>query len=99
MKVYAQWLEYPTGQGAYGSGGWSRNAKRRPAPVLKEVVGDAELVGKAWIIGGVRKLKCNLWALEDGRLLKQDYPDYKAPEWLSEPLQRSVMMAQASPAL
>jgi len=32
------WYEYPTGNRAYGGGGWSRYAKHRPAPERVEVI-------------------------------------------------------------
>lgn len=93
MKVFYQWQEYPVAQGLYGSGGWSRNARRRPAPVVKEGVGIAVQSGKSWVVDGVRKLKLNLWSLEDGSELKRDYPELATPKSVLDCLPRAIHMA------
>jgi hypothetical protein len=73
-RVY--WYDYPTGQGAYGSGGWSRHAKHRPQPVM--VIKDVDateilFTGKSVVIAGVRKLKCTIVSKRSGEVLRADY--------------------------
>lgn len=90
MRVYYQWLEFPVGNRAYGAGGWSRGAKCRPAPEIKEGVAEATQSGKSWVVGGVRKLKCNLWDLATGEQLRKDYPDLAKPASLDDALLRAM---------
>ena len=67
--------EYPTGNRPYGGGGWSRHAKRKPAPVLtiREVL-NPKLHGKSVIFDGLRKLKCTIVRKNDGAIVREDYP-------------------------
>lgn len=72
LVVY--WYDYPAGQGAYGSGGWSRHAKHRPHPVLVTKRPQAvEFSGKSVIVDGIRKLKCTIVRESTGEVLRQDY--------------------------
>jgi hypothetical protein len=97
MKVYYQWLEFRVGNRAYGGGGWSRKAKSRPAPEIREGFAEAFRSGKSWMVDGQRKLKLNLWNSETGEELKRDYPKIKAPAWLQNPLVRQVKAVQGVP--
>lgn len=81
-----QWYDYPERSGSYGSGGWSRHAKHRPQPKLVERVAKVTFNGKSVQIGGVRKLKVNLFDLIECKVIRSDYPKIKLPAWLSEPL-------------
>jgi hypothetical protein len=69
------YYEYPTGNRAYGGGGWSSRARHRPAPVLtiKETKNPA-LSGKSVLFDGIRKLKCTIVRCRDGAVLREDYP-------------------------
>lgn len=69
------YYEYPTGNRAFGGGGWSSRARHRPAPVLtiKETKNPA-LSGKSVIFDGIRKLKCTIVRCRDGAVLREDYP-------------------------
>ena len=70
----AYYYEYPTGNRAYGGGGWSRRAKRRPAPELRTVKPDlVETKGKSVYLDGVRKLKVTL-INSAGEIVREDYP-------------------------
>ena len=76
MKLTIKWFEYPTRKGPYQSGGWSRNARRRPSPVeITKVTDESNVVlkGKSVFVEGVRKLKCNIYA-ENGIVIRNDYP-------------------------
>ena len=70
-----KYLVFQSGQGPYGSGGWSRNARHRPQPTV--VTKDTDSVffqGKSVIVDGVRRLKCNVWdALK--KPVRIDYPE------------------------
>jgi hypothetical protein len=77
MKLIIKWFEYPTNQGSNGSGGWSKNAKHRPQPVVmtKIINGpDFSIKGKSVYFNGIRKLKCNVWG-EDGGVIRKDYAE------------------------
>lgn len=90
MKVFYQWIEFPVGNRAYGGGGWSRKAKSRPAPVVREGIGEAIEKGKSLIVAGQRKLKLNAWCMEGGHVVRRDYPDLVQPAWLSDPVIRAA---------
>jgi hypothetical protein len=72
-RIY--YYEYPTGNRAYGGGGWSSRARHRPAPVLtiKETKNPA-VSGKSVLFDGIRKLKCTIVRCRDGAILREDYP-------------------------
>lgn len=74
-RFTVKYLVFPVGNRAYGGGGWSRNARHRPAPEIVEVK-DAvvELKGRSVIVNGVRRLKCNVWD-GLGKPIRIDYPD------------------------
>lgn len=70
------WYDYPTGNRAYGAGGWSRSARHRPAPVLRRVAARGSKIhfkGKSVFINGVRKLKCTIVQQNSGAILREDY--------------------------
>ena len=70
----AYYYVYPTGNRAYGGGGWSRRAKRRPAPELRTVTPEVvEIKGRSVYLDGVRKLKVTLIA-STGEVVREDYP-------------------------
>lgn len=70
----AVWLEYPTGQGQYGSGGWSSRAKHRPQPQRKEVITkDVDFKGNSVIVEGKTKRKLNLFDAVTGKVIRADY--------------------------
>ena len=69
-QVY--WLEYPKGRMPYGRGGWSKQAKYRPRPVLKTANMDQiEESGKSIIVAGKRKLKATI--IQNGKIVREDY--------------------------
>jgi hypothetical protein len=72
-RIY--YYDYPTGNRAFGGGGWSSKAKSRPAPmlVIKETL-NPEIKGKSVLFDGVRKLKCTIVRSRDGAILREDYP-------------------------
>ena len=73
-KFTAYYYEYPEGQGAYGSGGWSRYAKRKPAPLLiAEAPSTIELRGKSVYLDGKRKLKVTIVRNSTGEVMREDY--------------------------
>ncbi len=85
-KYIVKWYEYPTGQGAYGSGGWSKRAKHRPKPVLKTIVTSNVIFnGKSVYVDGIRKLKLNVYN-EDGTPIREDYYDIKFENNMNEGL-------------
>lgn len=96
MNAYYQWLEFPTGNRPYGGGGWSRNARHRPLPEIRQGTGEAVQSGKSWVVNGVRKLKLNLWNLDTGECVKNDYSDLTRPTELNDALVRSIMAANIS---
>lgn len=70
------WYDYPTGNRAYGAGGWSRSARHRPAPELRRVPtrgSKIEFKGKSVIIDGIRKLKCTIVHQSSGQIIREDY--------------------------
>ena len=70
----AYYYVYPTGNRAYGGGGWSRRAKRRPKPELVRIApAIVETHGKSVYLDGVRKLKVTLIA-STGEVVREDYP-------------------------
>jgi len=73
-----KYLEFPVGNRAYGGGGWSRNARHRPAPEERTVkTKDVVFKGKSVIINGTqRRLKANVWDWQ-GKPVRIDYPDLK----------------------
>lgn len=72
FRVY--WYEYPARQGAYGSGGWSRNAKHRPKPILAvHEFSEIQLSGASVLCGTFRKLKCVVVKIRSGEVLRDDY--------------------------
>lgn len=74
-KFFCYYYEYPAGNRSHGGGGWSRQAKHRPAPVLvcREVTNPV-LSGKSVLFDDIRKLKCTLVRKRDGAIIRQDYP-------------------------
>lgn len=71
-----QWLDFPVGNRAFGGGGWSRNAKHRPAPEpLQQVVGFIEERGKSFIVNGARRLKLNIYDATAKQWVRRDYPE------------------------
>jgi hypothetical protein len=74
-KHLIYYYEYPTGNRTHGGGGWSRQAKRKPAPVLtiREVL-NPKLQGKSVLFDNLRKLKCTIVRKSDGTVLREDYP-------------------------
>jgi putative NIF3 family GTP cyclohydrolase 1 type 2 len=77
-KMYiVKWLEFPTGQGPYGGGGWSSRAKHRPKPIVKSVQTSNVIFDKKSIyVNGIRKLKVNVYQL-NGTPIREDYPNIK----------------------
>jgi hypothetical protein len=73
-KHLIYFYEYPTGNRPYG-GGWSRQAKRKPAPILtiRETL-NPRLQGKSVHFDGIRKLKCTIVRKADGTIIREDYP-------------------------
>lgn len=70
------WYDYPRATGPYGSGGWSRNARHRPQPVIviKNVDGkEITFNGKSAVIDGIRKLKCTIIRVSTGEVIRDDY--------------------------
>lgn len=69
------WYDYPKQAGPFGSGGWSRNARHRPKPVLVvREVRDITLAGKAVMLpDGTRKLKCVIVRCATNEVLRDDY--------------------------
>jgi len=69
------YYDYPTGNRAFGGGGWSSRARHRPAPVLtiKETK-NPRLSGKSVLFDGIRKLKCTIVRCRDGSVIREDYP-------------------------
>ncbi len=71
-----QWFEFPTGNRAYGGGGWSRNARHRPAPErLQKIVKELEFKGKSVIVDGQRKLRLNIYDAKSKKWIRSDYPE------------------------
>jgi hypothetical protein len=70
------WYEFPTGNRAYGAGGWSRHAKHRPAPVLvRHIVRGSQIKakGKSIFVNGIRKLKLTIVVQTTGQIIREDY--------------------------
>lgn len=77
-KFKCVWLEYPTGNRAFGGGGWSRMAKSRPMPERTEII-TTDVVftsGKSVIVEGLRKIKVNIFKAATGEIVRADYPVY-----------------------
>ena len=75
-KYRVKYLVFPTGNRPYGGGGWSRQARHRPAPeVVERVTSDVIFKGASVYIDGVRRLKCNVKDLLTGEILRNNYPD------------------------
>lgn len=75
--MIVKYLEFPIGNRAYGAGGWSRNAKCRPAPELKILnlsKNQIKFSGKSVFIAGIRKLKVNIFT-NGGKTIRADYPE------------------------
>lgn len=72
----AVWLEFPARNRAFGGGGWSRRAKRRPAPERRELITSDVIftTGQSVIVAGQRKLKLNLFVAATGEVVRADYP-------------------------
>lgn len=72
-----KYLEFQRGNRPYSAGGWSKNAKHKPLPVLvtrNVKSSDIKYSGKSVFIEGNRKLKVNIFT-NKGKVLRQDYSD------------------------
>lgn len=90
-KFTAYYYEYPTGQGTYGSGGWSRNAKHRPYPVLITAnPRSIEIKGKSVYLDGKRKRKVTIVRNTNGEVIREDYELSRIKkDTLPEPLRKT----------
>ena len=71
-KSQVYWFEYPKGRLPYGRGGWSKQAKYRPRPVLKTATTDQiKESGRSVIVDGKRKLKVTI--IQNGKIVREDY--------------------------
>lgn len=99
-----QWLEFPTGNRAYGGGGWSRGAKYRPAPEpVQQVVTMYQKLGKSVLIGNMRKLKINIFDATSNEWVRCDYPgmmkEYESFVGVMNTIKLAISKKQQSPVL
>lgn len=92
-----QWFEFPTGNRAYGGGGWSRNARHRPAPEKRQKkVTSLEFKGKSVFVNGERKLKLNIYDAIKGKWIRDDYPELMDDLDFANQLRQMVVEATVS---
>ena len=90
-----QWFEFPTGNRAFGGGGWSRNARHRPAPEkTQKRVASLEFKGKSVIVEGQRKLRLNIYDATEQKWIRSDYPELREDLRFHEELHQLVTKAK-----
>lgn len=95
-----QWFEFPTGNRAFGGGGWSRSARHRPAPEkTQKRVTALEFKGKSIIVEGQRKLRLNIYDAIKREWIRVDYPELKEDLQFHADLHLLVARAKSSRAV
>lgn len=92
-----QWFELPTGNRAFGGGGWSRGARRRPAPEkTQQRVTRLEFKGKSVIVEGRRKLRLNIYDAAQDSWIRMDYPELREDLQFHAELHKLTTKAKAA---